>query len=208
MIIRDAKLDRVCGQGSVLPSNSLPEIAFAGRSNAGKSSLINLIMNRKSLARTSAQPGKTRTVNYYRVDAFEKEGEGKREMPFFLVDLPGYGYAKTSRDEAHKWGVFIEDYLHTSEQLRCVFLLLDIRRDPDDNDRMMMDWIRNSSLPAVVAATKSDRIKRSQVKARLAAIKKSFGHEDLQLFAVSTQTRAGLEEIYRIIAREAYGCDR
>lgn len=130
MVIKQAELDIVCGVTSKLPDTGMPEVAFAGKSNVGKSSLINGLMNRKALARTSGQPGKTQTINFYKVN---------REM--YLVDLPGYGYARVSQAEKEKWGKMIEKYLHTSKNLKAVFLLIDIRHEPSANDRQMYEWI-------------------------------------------------------------------
>ena len=132
MVIKNVSLDIVCGTTSKLPDTNRPEVAFAGKSNVGKSSLINGLMNRKSLARTSAQPGKTQTINFYNINE-----------AMYLVDLPGYGYAKVSQSEKEKWGKMIERYLHTSKNLKAVFLLIDIRHDPSANDKMMYDWILN-----------------------------------------------------------------
>ena len=131
MEIRNVSLETVCGVTSALPENHLPEVAFAGKSNVGKSSLINALMNRKSLARTSGQPGKTQTINFYNING-----------QIYLVDLPGYGYAKTARKERELWGEMIERYLHTSEVLRAVFLLVDIRHAPSENDRQMFEWMK------------------------------------------------------------------
>ena len=128
MVIKNVNLETVCGITSKLPKNTLPEVAFAGKSNVGKSSLINAIVNRKSLARTSGQPGKTQTINFYNINE-----------AMYLVDLPGYGYAKVSQSEKEKWGKMIERYLHTSKNLKAVFLLIDIRHDPSANDKMMYD---------------------------------------------------------------------
>ena len=130
MVIKEVSLETVCGITSKIPDNQLPEIAFAGKSNVGKSSLINALMNRKSLARTSSQPGKTQTINFYNIND-----------AMYLVDLPGYGYAKVSESERAKWGKMIENYLHTSKQLKAVFLLIDIRHTPGTNDKTMYDWI-------------------------------------------------------------------
>ena len=130
MVIKNVNLETVCGITSKIPENALPEIAFAGKSNVGKSSLINALMNRKSYARISATPGKTQTINFYNIN-----------QEFYLVDLPGYGYAKVSEQEKQKWGQMVERYLHSSKQLRAVFLLIDIRHDPSANDKMMYDWI-------------------------------------------------------------------
>lgn len=132
MVIKSVQLETVCGITSKLPDNILPEIAFAGKSNVGKSSLINGIMNRKSLARTSSQPGKTQTINFYNVNEV-----------FYLVDLPGYGYAKANQEVKAQWGKMIERYLHSSKQLKAVFLLIDIRHDPSANDKQMYQWMRH-----------------------------------------------------------------
>ena len=152
MVIKNVNLETVCGITSVLPKNTKPEIAFAGKSNVGKSSLINALMNRKSYARISATPGKTQTINYYSIND---------EM--YLVDLPGYGYAKVSEQEKIKWGQLIERYLHSSAQLKAVFLLIDIRHAPSENDRIMYQWIVDQGFHPIIIATKLDKIKRSQV---------------------------------------------
>ena len=149
MIIKNAVLDIVCGVTSTLPDTGMPEVAFAGKSNVGKSSLINGLMNRKALARTSAQPGKTQTINFYKIND---------EM--FLVDLPGYGYAKITPAEKEKWGKMIERYLHTSKDLKAVFLLIDIRHKPSANDCQMYEWILHNGYEPIIIATKLDKIKR------------------------------------------------
>ena len=143
MIIRNINLETVCGITSKLPENTLPEIAFAGKSNVGKSSLINALMNRKSYARISATPGKTQTINFYNINE-----------ELYLVDLPGYGYAKVSEQEKIKWGQLIERYLHGSKQLKVVFLLIDIRHKPSGNDKMMYEWIVSQGFNPVIIATK------------------------------------------------------
>ena len=152
MIIKNINLETVCGITSKLPENDKPEIAFAGKSNVGKSSLINALMNRKSYARISATPGKTQTINFYNIND---------EM--YLVDLPGYGYAKVSQQEKEKWGKMIERYLHSSKQLRAVFLLIDIRHEPSANDKMMYDWVVSQGYNPIIIATKQDKLKRSQI---------------------------------------------
>ena len=159
MVIKKVSLETVCGITSKLPENTLPEIGFAGKSNVGKSSLINALMNRKSLARTSATPGKTQTINFYNIN---------EEM--YLVDLPGYGYAKVSEQEKVPWGKMIERYLNTSKQLRAVFLLIDIRHDPSANDKMMYNWIVEQGFHPIIIATKLDKIKRSQIQKQVKAI--------------------------------------
>ena len=163
MVVKSAELETVCGITSSLPDNQWPEIAFAGKSNVGKSSLINGLLNRKALARTSAQPGKTQTINFYNV---------KKEL--YFVDLPGYGYAKVSVEIRAKWGRMIEKYLHTSKQLRKVFLLIDIRHVPSENDCMMYDWIVDNGYEPVIICTKLDKIKRSQVQKNLKQIREKL----------------------------------
>ncbi len=154
MVIKSVNLETVCGVTSKLPVNSLPEVAFAGKSNVGKSTLINGIMNRKSYARVSSQPGKTQTINYYNIND-----------AFYLVDLPGYGYATANVKVRQKWGEMIERYLNTSEALKAVFLLIDIRHEPSNNDIMMYDWIVQAGFNPIIIATKADKIKRSQLPA-------------------------------------------
>ena len=154
MIIKSAVLDIVCGITSKIPDTGLPEVAFAGKSNVGKSSLINGLMNRKALARTSAQPGKTQTINFYKIND---------ELD--LVDLPGYGYARVTPAEKEKWGKMIENYLHTSHNLKAVFLLIDIRHDPSANDRQMYEWILHNGYEPIIIATKlEDVYKRQSLK--------------------------------------------
>ena len=148
MIIKNVDLETVCGITSKLPENTLPEVAFAGKSNVGKSSLINGLMNRKSYARISATPGKTQTINYYNIN-----------QELYLVDLPGYGYAKVSEQEKQRWGKMVERYLHGSKQLKAVFLLIDIRHDPSANDKMMYDWIVSQGYYPIIIATKLDKIR-------------------------------------------------
>ncbi len=166
MVIKSVNLALVCGVTSKIPAGSLPEFAFAGRSNVGKSTLINGLMNRKALARVSSQPGKTQTINYYEIN-----GE------FHLVDLPGYGYAKANVRVKEQWGKMIERYLHTSRQLRTVFLLLDIRHEPTGQDVMMYDWILQAGYEPVIIATKADKVKRSQIQKQLAVLRKTLREE-------------------------------
>ena len=189
MIIKSVNLETVCGITSKLPENEFSEFAFAGKSNVGKSSLINALMNRKALARTSGQPGKTQTINFYNINE-----------AMYLVDLPGYGYAKVSVSEKIKWGQLIERYLHESKQLKCVFLLIDIRHDPSDNDRMMYDWIVNNGFRPVIVATKLDKIKRSQISKQVKAVRTGLGlrEEDI-LIPFSSQTKQGLKELWQLI---------
>ena len=160
MVIKTVNLETVCGITSTIPKNLIPEIAFAGKSNVGKSTLINALMNRKSLARTSGQPGKTQTINFYNINDV-----------MYLVDLPGYGYAKISVKEKMKWGELIERYLHQSEQLKTIFLLIDIRHDPSKNDKEMYDWVVYQGFHPVIIATKLDKINRSQIQKQIKAIR-------------------------------------
>ena len=189
MVIKSVQLETVCGITSKLPDNILPEIAFAGKSNVGKSSLINGIMNRKSLARTSSQPGKTQTINFYNVNEV-----------FYLVDLPGYGYAKANQEVKAQWGKMIERYLHSSKQLKAVFLLIDIRHDPSANDKQMYDWVLHNGFSPIIIATKLDKIKRSQVQKQVKAIKQGLQVEKGTLvIPFSAETKQGREEIYEIL---------
>ena len=188
MVIKNVNLEIVCGPTSKLPANMLPEVAFAGKSNVGKSSLINALMNRKSYARTSAQPGKTQTINFYNINE-----------EIYFVDLPGYGYAKASKVEVEKWGKMIEKYLHTSKQLKCVFLLVDIRHDPGNNDKIMYEWVTANGYTPVIIATKLDKIKRSQINKQIAAIRSGLGAKEAVIIPFSATSKQGREEIYEII---------
>ena len=185
MIIRSVNLETVCGVTSKLPHNTKPEVAFAGKSNVGKSSLINAIMNRKSYARTSQSPGKTQTINYYNIND-----------EFYLVDLPGYGYAKAGKELVAGWGKLIEDYLYQSKVLKSVFLLIDIRHEPSENDRLMYDWVRSRGYEPVIIATKADKIKRSQLAKQTALIRKTLGMpEEALLFPFSALSKLGRDEV-------------
>lgn len=189
MVIKNVSLDIVCGVTSKLPDTGRPEVAFAGKSNVGKSSLINALMNRKALARTSAQPGKTQTINFYNVNEC-----------MYLVDLPGYGYAKVSQAEKEKWGKMIERYLHTSKELKAVFLLVDIRHDPSANDKQMYDWILENGYEPIIIATKLDKLKRSQIQKNVKAIKEGLGlRPGSILIPFSAETKQGREEIWNLI---------
>ena len=189
MIIKNVALENVCGITSKLPDNKYPEVAFAGKSNVGKSSLINALMNRKSLARTSAQPGKTQTINFYNVNDC-----------IYFVDLPGYGYARASEEVKAKWGKMIEDYLHRSRQLKVVFLLIDIRHKPGENDCIMYDWILRQGYEPVIIATKLDKIKRSQIDKQKKLIRETLGaSKETIIIPFSAETKQGREEIYEII---------
>ena len=205
MIVKNAELETVCGITSKLPENGQIEVAFAGKSNVGKSSVINGLMNRKSLARTSSAPGKTQTINFYAVTGrreTKKEAQGmvSADEKVYLVDLPGYGYAKVSQNEKQKWGKMIEDYLHKSKQLKLVFLLIDIRHAPSENDRIMYDWIRRNGYDPIIIATKLDKINRSQIQKQVKLIRTTLqAGADTQIVPYSAQTKQGREEIYEIL---------
>lgn len=191
MIIKNVALETVCGITSTLPDNALPEVAFAGKSNVGKSSLINTLMNRKSLARTSSQPGKTQTINFYNVN-----------HEIYFVDLPGYGYAQVSQSVKEKWGRMIENYLHRSRQLEVVFLLIDIRHEPSANDCQMYDWICGNGYQPVIIATKMDKIKRSQIQKQLKLIRETLKcRPETEILPFSALSKQGREEIYEILDR-------
>lgn len=189
MVIKQVSLETVCGITSTLPENTLPEVAFAGKSNVGKSSLINALMNRKGLARTSSQPGKTQTINFYNINS-----------QLYFVDLPGYGYARVSVSEKEKWGRMIERYLHRSKQLKTIFLLIDIRHEPGANDQQMYRWILNQGFRPVIIATKLDKINRSQKDKHIKMIKNGLKVvPGTQIIPFSSQTKQGREEIYALL---------
>lgn len=189
MIIKNVGLETVCGITSKLPENIHPEVAFAGKSNVGKSSLINALMNRKSLARTSSQPGKTQTINFYNIND-----------EIYFVDLPGYGYAKTSEETKAKWGKMIENYLHKSVQLKAVFLLLDIRHAPSENDRIMYKWIQKNGYQPIIIATKLDKIKRSQIQKQVSLVRNGLeAGKDTIIIPFSAETKQGRDDIYAIL---------
>ena len=192
-VIKNVNLETVCGITSKLPENTLPEVAFAGKSNVGKSSLINGLMNRKSYARTSQQPGKTQTINFYNINE-----------EIYFVDLPGYGYAKVSEAVQAKWGTMIERYLHTSEQLRLVFLLIDIRHEPSANDKHMYHWIVSQGFNPVIIATKLDKLKRSQVPKHVKQIREGLDvTEGTPIVPFSAVSKQGRDEIWDLIEQYA-----
>lgn len=189
MVIKKVNLDIVIGVTSAIPDTEFPEVAFAGKSNVGKSSLINALMNRKSYARTSSQPGKTQTINFYNIND-----------AMYLVDLPGYGYANASPAVKAKWGKMIEKYLRQSANLKQVFLLVDIRHDPSENDKMMYNWIVDNGFRPVIIATKLDKLKRSQIAKHVKAVRADLGlKEDDILIPFSSQTKQGLDELWNTI---------
>ncbi|MCQ2537374.1 MAG: ribosome biogenesis GTP-binding protein YihA/YsxC [Lachnospiraceae bacterium] len=189
MNVNNVALETVCGITSKLPENTMPEIAFAGKSNVGKSSLINCLINRKALARTSSQPGKTQTINFYNV-----------ESKLYFVDLPGYGYAKVSEETKAKWGKMIERYLKSSKQLKLIFLLVDIRHEPSANDRLMYEFVADSGYTPVIIATKADKINRSQLQKQLKIVREGLElPKDAILVPFSAETKAGKDEVWEII---------
>ncbi len=186
MVIKNVNLETVCGITSTLPENIHPEFAFAGKSNVGKSSLINGLMNRKNYARTSQEPGKTQTINYYNIND-----------EFYLVDLPGYGFARVPEKVKQQWGKMIENYLHTSRQLVRVFLLIDIRHEPSANDVQMYKWVVHQGFQPVIIATKADKIKPSQREKHLNMLRNGLGlPEDVKIFPYSALSKEGRQEIY------------
>ena len=189
MVIKKVNLDIVIGVTSAIPDTEYPEVAFAGKSNVGKSSLINSLMNRKSYARTSSQPGKTQTINFYNINDC-----------MYLVDLPGYGYANASPAVKAKWGKMIEKYLSKSANLKQVFLLVDIRHDPSENDKMMYNWIVDNGFRPVIIATKLDKLKRSQVAKHVKAVRTGLGlREDDILIPFSSETKQGLDVLWETV---------
>ena len=192
MVIKSINLETVCGITSTLPDNDRPEVAFAGKSNVGKSSMINALMNRKSYARISATPGKTQTINFYNIND-----------ALYLVDLPGYGYARVSEKEKAQWGRMIERYLHGSSQLREVFLLIDIRHEPSANDRLMYQWIVDQGYEPVIIATKLDKIKRSQVQKHVNMLKEGLALvPGTTVIPFSSVTKQGRDEIWELIEKD------
>ena len=198
MIIKNINLETVCGITSKLPENDKPEIAFAGKSNVGKSSLINALMNRKSFARISATPGKTQTINFYNIND-----------ALYLVDLPGYGYAKVSQQEKEKWGKMIERYLHSSKQLRAVFLLIDIRHEPSANDKMMYDWVVSQGYNPIIIATKQDKLKRSQIDKHVKMLRQGLKLvPGTRIIPFSSVTKQGRDEIWELVETELLDRER
>ena len=209
MVIKEVNLETVCGITSKFPDNDKIEIAFAGKSNVGKSSLINSLMNRKNLARTSAQPGKTQTVNFYHVSCYhewqaeQEDGTKTKERTegaLYFVDLPGYGYARANEEVKAQWGKMIEKYLHTSKMLKVVFLLIDIRHEPSGNDKHMYQWILDQGYEPVIIATKLDKINRSQVQKHVKMLKQGLHVvKDTVVIPFSAETKQGRDEIYAYI---------
>lgn len=189
MNVNNVSLAAVAVKREQYPTDQLPEVAFAGKSNVGKSSLINTMINRKALARTSQNPGKTRTINFYNV-----------ENQLYFVDLPGYGYAKAPKTEKEKWGKMIESYLLKRQELRSIILLVDIRHEPGENDIMMYEWLKHYGHNIIIVATKSDKIKRSQLDKHKKMLATAFGlGKDDILLPFSSESKAGKDELWQII---------
>ena len=191
MKIKSVNLETVVGITSKLPNNAHPEFAFAGKSNVGKSSLINAFMNRKSYARISQQPGKTQTINYYNIN-----------NELYLVDLPGYGYAKVSESVKEQWGKMIERYLKKSASLKVVFLLIDIRHEPGANDKQMYEWILANGFEPVIIATKADKISKGASQKQVALINKTLKCvKGTTIIPFSAVDKRGLEDVYAVVER-------
>ena len=190
MKINKCELEKVCGLTSKIPVNDKKEFVLAGRSNVGKSSFINAVINRKNYARTSSVPGKTRTINYYNVDD-----------KFYFVDLPGYGYAKASAKEQENWSKFINKYLSTSEMIEEIIMIVDIRHKPSDKDISMFRWIvDNTGFEPMIIATKLDKIKRSEIKKNIQIIKDTFlASDECDIIPFSAETKTGVDEFLKII---------
>ncbi len=189
MVIKSVELEIVCGVTSTIPDTLLGEVAFAGKSNVGKSSLINALMNRKSLARISSQPGKTQTINFYNINQM-----------MYLVDLPGYGYANANEEIKAQWGQMIEKYLHTSKQLRAVFLLIDIRHVPSENDELMYQWMLNQGFEPIIVATKADKLTRGQIPTHIKQIEDGLGVvPGTMIIPFSAETKEGRAELWDLI---------
>ncbi len=186
MEVKQSSLAAIGTKFSQYPTDGKTEIAFAGKSNVGKSTLINAILGRKALARTSSQPGKTRTINFYDVND-----------AMYVVDLPGYGYAKAPKTEIAKWGAMIEEYLEKREELKAIILLIDIRHEPGKNDIMMYEWLKHYGYDIIIAATKSDKINRSQIQKHLSIIRKTLGlGQNDVLIPFSGEKKTGVKELW------------
>jgi GTP-binding protein len=191
MQVNQAELVSMAVSPKQYPHDDLPEIALVGRSNVGKSSLINKLINRKNLARTSSKPGKTQTINFYKING-----------QFYFVDLPGYGYAKVSKKDRLRWGQFIEAYLSSRPQLKLVCHVVDIRHPPTENDLLMADWLDYQGLDRLVIATKADKLSKSRVKTQLKVLKDALQlSADEELLPFSSVSGTGREEIWSYLER-------
>ena len=189
MKIRSSEIEVSAIRKEQYPKEGLPEIALVGRSNVGKSSATNALLNRRNFARTSQTPGKTRTINFYKIN-----------NEFYFVDLPGYGYAKVSKSEKDKWGVIMERYLQDREELCAIFLLVDIRHEPTNDDVMMYEWIKHFGYNCVVIATKADKISRGQYQKHISIIRKKLQLEkDEKVIPLSSSKKTGVEDVWNEI---------
>ena len=189
MKIRSSEIEVSAIRKEQYPKEGLPEIALVGRSNVGKSSATNALLNRRNFARTSQTPGKTRTINFYKIN-----------NEFYFVDLPGYGYAKVSKSEKDKWGAIMERYLQDREELCAIFLLVDIRHEPTNDDVMMYEWIKHFGYNCVVIATKADKISRGQYQKHISIIRKKLQLEkDEKVIPLSSSKKTGVEDVWNEI---------
>jgi len=192
MEVNSVNLERVAVKYEQYPQDKKPEIAFVGKSNVGKSSLINTMINRKSLARTSQNPGKTRTINFYSIEDL-----------LYFVDLPGYGYAKISKSESQKWGKMIETYLLKRQELKAIIFLVDIRHELSSNDRMMYEWLKYYNHKIIIVATKADKLKRSQLQKHISMLKKGLNMDKGEiLLPFSSETKMGKIELWEVIENQ------
>lgn len=185
MKIKDIRMDMSAVKKEQYPDDGLPQIAFVGRSNVGKSSSINTLLNRKKIARVSQTPGKTRTINFYKINS-----------EFYFVDLPGYGYAKLSKEEKSSWGKVMEEYFINSKNLIHVFILVDIRHEPKEDDVLMMDFVRHYGIPVSIIATKSDKVTRNDAAISKRTIKSKMRLEGEKILPISALKKTGVEEIW------------
>ncbi|HBF6952106.1 TPA: YihA family ribosome biogenesis GTP-binding protein [Clostridioides difficile] len=192
MKIRSSEITMSAVNKSQYPAEGIPEIALAGRSNVGKSSIINTLLNRRNFARTSQTPGKTRTINFYLIN-----------NEFYFVDLPGYGYAKIAKSEKEKWGGIMERYLESRQELCSIFLLVDIRHEPTADDKLMYEWIKHFGYNCVVIATKADKISRGQYQKHISIIRKKLQMESSEkVISVSSLKKTGVEELWEEIVNQ------
>lgn len=190
MVIKSAEFIKSTGNDRNYYVSDYPEVAFVGRSNVGKSSLINFIARRRKLANTSATPGKTKLINYFLIN-----------KTFLLVDLPGYGYAQVSRDAQGQWAEFLDEYLKTSKNLKCVYLLLDVRRTPTAQDEQMLKYLYANQIPTVLVVTKTDTLSKSQVNNQLMVITAKLGVNKSDLILTSSQDKKGYEQLMESIEK-------
>ena len=187
--LNNVKFETTAVKPEQYPYGNIPEVAFVGRSNVGKSSMINALLNRKDLAKVGAVPGKTRVINFFNVD-----------NKLYFVDLPGYGYANVSKKEQQNWKIMIETYLHTRKQLELIIMIVDVRHLPTENDKIMHLWLRESNIPYIIAATKTDKISKSQVNRNINDIKKALEiNNEIPVIPVSSKTKQGKDELWNLI---------